>query len=92
MSLLGAWSQNVRIKDISDHIPVWLRCNVMNWGPKPFRTLNAWLEHRDFKGFVDQEWKKMSVTGSYSYVIKEKLKLLKHRLKWWNGVLFGLWI
>lgn len=33
---------------ISDHCPIKLCPNVVNWGPKPFRFENCWLLHRFF--------------------------------------------
>lgn len=38
-------SQKIRSKDISGHIQIWLKCNVTNLDPKPFRTLNSWFDH-----------------------------------------------
>ncbi|PNX92925.1 hypothetical protein L195_g016071, partial [Trifolium pratense] len=42
----GQWIGN---RDISDHFPIWLMCSNVNWGPKPFKVNNCWLEHPEFK-------------------------------------------
>ncbi|KAL4333971.1 hypothetical protein GQ457_07G010370 [Hibiscus cannabinus] len=34
------------LRNVSDHDPVRLSCGVVNWGPRPFRFLNAWLERK----------------------------------------------
>ncbi|KAL8480979.1 hypothetical protein ACS0TY_027494 [Phlomoides rotata] len=28
---------------VSDHCPILMEVKVANWGPKPFRCLNAWF-------------------------------------------------
>ncbi|XP_058745932.1 uncharacterized protein LOC131618791 [Vicia villosa] len=89
--LISAESQQIGLKDISDHNPVWLRCKKTNWGPKPFRTLNCWLDHPELVSFVAAEWGKMVVSGSSAFVIKEKFRILKERLRWWNISVFG-WV
>ncbi|XP_058749275.1 uncharacterized protein LOC131622266 [Vicia villosa] len=47
------------------------------------------FDHREFLEFVEVEWKAISITGTSAYVLKEKLKLLKGRLKWRNQNIFG---
>ncbi|MCI43772.1 cysteine-rich receptor-like protein kinase, partial [Trifolium medium] len=49
----GITGQWIGDRDISDHCPVWLIRDSRNWGPKPFRVINGWLEHPDFLNFVD---------------------------------------
>jgi hypothetical protein len=86
----GQW---VGDRDISDHCPVWVKCPMDNWGPKPFRFNNCWREHRDFMPFVEDCWKSFNVQGKKAFVLKEKLKLLKEQLKQWNREVFGwIWI
>lgn len=33
-------------RSISDHCPIMLEIKVTDWGPKPFRSFNAWLSSR----------------------------------------------
>ncbi|CAK8560492.1 unnamed protein product [Lathyrus sativus] len=35
-------------RDISDYCPIWLKANIEDWGPKPFKFNNSWLNHPDF--------------------------------------------
>ncbi|CAJ2631177.1 unnamed protein product [Trifolium pratense] len=81
----GITGQWIGDRDISDHCPVWTLCSQNNWGPKPFRVVNGWLEHPDFKEFVSY-----NVQGKKAFVLKEKLKLLKESLKIWNKEVFGI--
>eukprot|EP00256_Glycine_max_P032671 XP_006577560.1 uncharacterized protein LOC102665607 [Glycine max] len=89
MNLWQEKGQRVGKRDIYDHCPIWLECSNLNWGPKPFRFNNCWLEHDDFKSFIVEEWKKIQITGRKAYVIKEKLKIIRESLKKWNKEVFG---
>ncbi|PNX93422.1 cysteine-rich receptor-like protein kinase, partial [Trifolium pratense] len=85
----GVTSQWIGERDISDHCPVWLLCSQINWGPKPFRVVNGWLEHPDFKAFVEASWQSYNISGKKAFVLKEKFKLLRESLKNWNKEVFG---
>ncbi|XP_058766616.1 uncharacterized protein LOC131640222 [Vicia villosa] len=85
----GIVGQFVGKREISDHCPVWLMIDKGNWGPKPFKFNNEWFKHKDFFCFVEKEWLVLDVHGRGDYVLKEKLRLLKSRLSWWNYNVFG---
>ncbi|GAU34402.1 hypothetical protein TSUD_217420 [Trifolium subterraneum] len=74
----------------SDHYPIWLECNNRNWGPKPFKFNNCWLEHPDFIPFVKASWESMDIHGRKVFILKEKLKRLKESLRKWNHEVFGI--
>lgn len=76
-------------RSISDHCPIILYDKLVNWGPKPFRSLDCWFEHQNFASFVDEQWKSTHFEGSASFILKEKLKALKNSLKVWNNEIFG---
>jgi hypothetical protein len=86
----GISSQWIGNRDISDHSPIWLVSSIVNWGPKPFRVINGWMEHPDFYSFVENAWKGFSVRGKKAYVLKEKFKLLRECLRKWNRDVFGI--
>ncbi|PNX58976.1 cysteine-rich receptor-like protein kinase, partial [Trifolium pratense] len=90
MGKSGISGQWIGDRDISDHCPIWLLCSSCNWGPKPFRVVNGWLEHPDFKAFVESSWKSYNISGKKAFVLKEKLKLLKESLREWNKEVFGI--
>ncbi|XP_045791747.1 uncharacterized protein LOC123886474 [Trifolium pratense] len=83
----GQWIGN---RDISDHCPIWLLCSDVNWGPKPFKVNNCWLEHPEFKSFVVNVWEQRNIKGKKAFIIKEKLKKLKEELRGWNREVFGI--
>ena len=44
---------------ISNHIPLPLDSIVVDWGPKPFRSRDAWFTHPGFIKIVETEWWKL---------------------------------
>ncbi|XP_058763718.1 uncharacterized protein LOC131637147 [Vicia villosa] len=76
-------------RDISDHYPIWILTDKYNWGPKPFKFNNEWFLFDSFIPFVEKEWKSLKVEGRGDFVLKEKLRLLKDKLKRWNKDVFG---
>ncbi|XP_058765712.1 uncharacterized protein LOC131639232 [Vicia villosa] len=85
----GVLGQLIGDRDISDHCPIWLLSNKVDWGPKPFIFNNEWFSNKDFLSFVEEEWKGMEVSGRGDFVLKEKLRIIKDRLRWWNLNIFG---
>ncbi|KAL8519731.1 hypothetical protein ACS0TY_010607 [Phlomoides rotata] len=87
------WKPELKLKSlgrsISDHCPLFLGLSVTEWGPKPFKFFNGWVKHPDFSEFCTSRWNSYSVTGWKSFVLKEKLKLLKRDLKVWSQETFG---
>jgi hypothetical protein len=40
-------------RSVSDHCPLILRCGNVDWGPRPFRFNNHWLQNASFKSVVE---------------------------------------
>ncbi|PNX96151.1 cysteine-rich receptor-like protein kinase, partial [Trifolium pratense] len=85
----GASSVWVLDRDVSDHCPLVLKSSVVDWGPKPFRFNNHWLEDKDFKKVVEEAWGGQVINGWMGFAMKEKLKGLKVKLKAWNKKVYG---
>ncbi|GKU92387.1 hypothetical protein SLEP1_g6121 [Rubroshorea leprosula] len=75
------WGLN---RSFSDHCPIILKNQIMDWGPKPFRFFDAWLEFPQFKGMVRDIWMSTVVNGWNGFCLKEKLKEIKKVLKVWS--------
>ncbi|GKV22035.1 hypothetical protein SLEP1_g31939 [Rubroshorea leprosula] len=84
----GEWIQQGLPRNISDHCAIVLKSRTTDWGPRPFRVLDAWQQHPDFKKFVEDKWREMEVEGYAGYKCQQKLKLLKGFLKGWNKEVF----
>lgn len=61
-------------RDISDHCLTWLLRSTKDWGPKPFRFNKGWIDHKNFKSFVQTCWAEYEVTFNKAYIVKEKFK------------------
>jgi exonuclease III len=77
----GITNQRVGDRDISDHCPIWLECSTLNWGPKPFKFLNCWLQHPEFFSFVKDVWEKTIIQGKSAFVLKEKNEKIERSLE-----------
>lgn len=71
-------------RTLSDHCPIILKEKILNWGPKPFRVFNGWNEIPGYVEFVKEQWGGLQVRGWAAFVVKEKLKLMKQKLKEWS--------
>ncbi|MCI08407.1 putative transposon TX1 protein, partial [Trifolium medium] len=74
---------------VSDHCPLVLRYNSVDWGPRPFRFNNHWLLHKDFKSLVEEWWRSQSYSGWMGFVLKEKVNGLKGVIKAWGKEVYG---
>lgn len=80
---MGQWPILVQLgmkRKIFDHAAVLLKDEVKDWGPKPFKFLNAWTKKKGFLEMVEKEWKLCRVEGWAGFVIREKLKSLKDKI------------
>ncbi|GLT87099.1 hypothetical protein SLE2022_051990 [Rubroshorea leprosula] len=83
------WVQQGLKRNISDHCAIVLKKRTVDWGPRPFRVLDAWQLHPNFKKVIEQKWSAMEVEEFAGYKCKQKLKKLKEFLKGWNQDEFG---
>ncbi|GKV35974.1 hypothetical protein SLEP1_g44161 [Rubroshorea leprosula] len=58
-------------------------------GPRPFQSLDGWLEVPRFKEIIKEKWETALVEGWGGFRCKEKLKELKNFLKRWNKEVYG---
>ncbi|XP_058776295.1 uncharacterized protein LOC131650610 [Vicia villosa] len=82
VSSWGVVGQLIEQRDVSDHCPVWLIVDKEDWGPKPSKFNNEWFHNKDFMRFVEEEWKAIIVSGRGDFILKEKFRIIKGRLKW----------
>ena len=86
----GNVNQSILPIPLSDHFPFLLtRGGSLVHGHTPFRFENIWFKGEGFKSLIDDWWKSFEVRGISSYVVVEKQKSLKLKLKGWNKEVFG---
>ena len=82
-------SQKRLIRLTFNHFSIMLEGGCIQKGRCPFRLKNMWLKA---DGFVEKvhNWRgSYQFVGSYSFVLANKLKILKGDLKKWNEEEFG---
>ncbi|KAL8478158.1 hypothetical protein ACS0TY_030156 [Phlomoides rotata] len=91
-SWVSKWP-DVRLKGgrrtLSDHVPIFIEGSNKDWGPKPFKFFNQWINHKEYKGVVEGVWATSGHSGWAGFEIKEKLKTLKTELNKWSREVFG---
>nr|XP_016476809.1 PREDICTED: uncharacterized protein LOC107798345 [Nicotiana tabacum] len=73
----------------SDHSPIMLDGSRRRSLRIPFRFENMWLQVSDFEDRVDAWWNGYVVTGTPSFRLASKLKMLKGDIRKWNKEVFG---
>ena len=74
---------------VSDHFPILLEGGGLRRGPSPFRFENMWLKVESFKDLLRSWWEGDNFNGTESFILVEKLKVVKSKLKEWNIDVFG---
>jgi len=77
-------SQHNLERNYSDHCPIILKSKISNWGPKPFKVFDGWLQIKEYNQVVKDCWSVYRPMGWGGLVLKNKLKNLKQRLKLWS--------
>ncbi|GKU89448.1 hypothetical protein SLEP1_g3583 [Rubroshorea leprosula] len=72
-------------RTVSDHCPILLKNEKVDWGPKPFKFFDSWLEQPGCKELVTNSWKSTEVKGWRGFILKEKLQRTKKVLKEWSA-------
>ncbi len=74
----------------SDHTPLILKFECLDWGPKPFRVVAAWWESLAFIDRVRAWWEELSQVYPEDFCFVRKMKALKDKLRIWNRDNFGV--
>ncbi|KAL8530880.1 hypothetical protein ACS0TY_007781 [Phlomoides rotata] len=75
-------------RSLSDHVSIFIEGSKKDWGPRPFKFFNQWIQHPGYKELIERVWSTSSKQGWASFVIKEKLKEVKAELKVWSKEIF----
>ncbi|GKV44013.1 hypothetical protein SLEP1_g51242 [Rubroshorea leprosula] len=66
---------------VSDHCPILLRHQQVDWGPKLFRFFDVWLEHEECKELIKDVWCNTNIHGWAGFRLKRKTKEDKGGIK-----------
>nr|GEV05064.1 hypothetical protein [Tanacetum cinerariifolium] len=76
-------------RKLSDHCPIVLKDMDLDFGPKPFRTFDIWLEESDIGIVVETAWNLEMRSNRPDCRFRDKLKNVKMALKKWSKDRFG---
>lgn len=73
----------------SDHFPLLMdfETSTISFASQ-FKFMNMWSLHADCKNMIQQSWNE-TVVGCPMFILNQKLKNLKQKLKIWNKTVFG---
>lgn len=57
-------------------------------GPKPFWFFDIWTSYDDFRRVVKEGWD-IHIIRNTMFILAQKLKFVKAKLKYWNKTVFG---
>ncbi|GJU77073.1 putative RNA-directed DNA polymerase [Tanacetum coccineum] len=69
----------VMCRSFSDHCPILLKVESLNFGPKPFSVFDKWIGNADFNALISDFWNQAS-----DILLKNKLKSLRLAIKSWS--------
>ncbi|GLU18032.1 hypothetical protein SLE2022_343540 [Rubroshorea leprosula] len=72
-------------RTVSNHCPILLKNEKVDWGPKPFKFFNSWLDQPGCKEVIKNMWNSTEVKGWSGFILKEKLQRTKKALKEWSA-------
>ncbi|KAK3228505.1 hypothetical protein Dsin_000386 [Dipteronia sinensis] len=73
-------------RSLSDHNVILIGEKDVEWGPKPFRFFNGWLEDKELMKEAIRGWNGCKVEGSKGWSLATKTKGAKNNMrKWLSG-------
>ncbi|XVF06594.1 hypothetical protein REPUB_Repub06bG0062400 [Reevesia pubescens] len=78
-------SQRCLPRSLSVHNPIVLSKTSIDWGPKPFKFFNHWLDAEGFNDLVCNRWKSCSGNDKGCVGLWRQLKDLKEVIKDWQS-------
>ncbi|XP_071688099.1 uncharacterized protein [Rutidosis leptorrhynchoides] len=73
----------------SDHCPITLQDNNVDFGPKPFKIFDVRLENKDIEALIAESWNKNVGGTRLDYIFRNKLKNVKEALRKWSKTQYG---
>ncbi|XP_077246111.1 uncharacterized protein LOC143885971 [Tasmannia lanceolata] len=71
----------------SDHCPIMIKMKEDDDEPRPFKFDLALCEEPGFEGKIKQLWQESVLTGWKGFILKQKLILLKQKIREWYTIM-----
>ncbi|XP_071715017.1 uncharacterized protein [Rutidosis leptorrhynchoides] len=72
-----------------DHTPMLLRDKNNDFGPKPFKNFDIWLEQKETESIISEGWNKEVGGSRPDCVFRNKMKNVKEALRIWSKNRYG---
>ncbi|XP_071704573.1 uncharacterized protein [Rutidosis leptorrhynchoides] len=73
-------------RNTSDHCPIVLQNKNVDFGPKPFKIFDEWLEKVEVEHVMSEAWNKQVTRSRHDCIFRNKLKNVKKALRSWSKV------
>ncbi|XP_071727484.1 uncharacterized protein [Rutidosis leptorrhynchoides] len=70
-------------KNHLDHCPIILKNGNTDFGPKPIKVFDEWINHKDAREVIKRIWSKEVTSWKPDCIFREKLKNTKFELRKW---------
>lgn len=81
------WTTHLLSRKNSDHRPIRLGTNNIDWGPKPFKYYNTWLEDPTLNLMISNINCTTTTTGDIQ--LRSVIRNICSAGKWWNKNVLG---
>ncbi|XP_071726764.1 uncharacterized protein [Rutidosis leptorrhynchoides] len=75
-------------RNLSDHCPIVMRDKNEDFGPKPLKFFDMWMEFKEMEPLIVEAWNKKVVGQRMDCVFRDKLKNVKEALRKWSKFKF----
>lgn len=82
----GSWVLLSLRRKNSDHKPLMLKCSSSNWGPRPFKFFNCWIQDNHLLDNLCAMWK---TSRSKGLTLCAMFKEIREYARGWNKTQFG---
>lgn len=55
-----------------------LKATIVDWGPKPFSTLDVWINVKGFNSEIKRMWNPYTIKPNRMVSLKEKIRNMKN--------------
>ncbi|XP_071686943.1 uncharacterized protein [Rutidosis leptorrhynchoides] len=74
-------------RHLSDHCAIILKDEERNFGPKPFKVFDAWLDDEEVNKIIQEAWEKeIMIIDRKDCVFRNRLKNVKNAIKEWSSI------
>jgi hypothetical protein len=89
LNVCNSLNVSTLVKHKSDHFPLLLEFdNSTHSFASQFKFMQMWTHHKDCHRVIQEVWN-TNIVGCHMFILSQKLKILKQKLRVWNKTVFG---